>query len=176
MRIGGSVVLVPRRPRFDLPPQGTYHVFNRGVEQRPLYLDDDDRRAFLSFLRLATRRTAWLVDAFTLMDNHFHLVVTTQLDRLSKGMHTLGFRYAQRFNDRHSRVGHLFQGRFSARVVEDERHFFDVCEYVFDNPVRQGMCTRAVDYPWSGGEYFGLYWDASNAGKPSIETAFRSRT
>ena len=69
------------------------------------------------------------------MENHFHLVVTTELERLSKGMHTLGFRYAQAFNGRHARVGHLFQGRFGSRSVEGEE---------------AGLCSRVGDYPWSG--------------------------
>jgi REP element-mobilizing transposase RayT len=154
---------VPRKPRRDLPPFGTYHVVNRGVEQRSIYLDDVDRRLFLALLRLSTRRVGWVVDAYTLMGNHFHLVVTTHLERLSKGMHALCFRYAQSFNDRHSRAGHLFQGRFGTRVVDDESYFFDVCAYVFDNPVRQGICESAGDYPWSGGDYFGLYRNAPAA-------------
>jgi REP element-mobilizing transposase RayT len=154
---------MPRSPRWNLPPSGTYHVFNRGVEQRSIYLDDSDRRLFLSLLRLATRRVAWAVDAYTLMENHFHLVVTTHLERLSKGMHTLSFRYAQAFNDRHNRVGHLFQGRFGARVVDGDR-FFDVCDYVFANPVEAGLCGEFGAYPWSGGEYFSLYGGARLAG------------
>jgi REP element-mobilizing transposase RayT len=132
---------------------GTYHVYNRGVEQRSIYLDDTDRRLFLSLLR----RVGWIVDAYTLMENHFHLVVTTQLERLSKGMHTLGFRYAQAFNDRHARVGHLFQGRFGARVIDGDEHFFRVCDYVFNNPVQAGLCETVADYRWSGGDYLGLY-------------------
>ena len=112
---------------------------------------------FLSLLRLSTRRFRWSVDAYTLTTNHFHLVVTTNLDRLSGGMHLLGFRYAQGFNERHARIGHLFQGRFGAKVVDEETYFFDVCAYVFDNPVRSRICERAGDYPWSGGDYFPLF-------------------
>jgi len=168
---------VARQPRSALPAQGTYHVTNRGVEQRDIYLDDIDRRSFLSLLRLSTRRFRWSVDAYTLMTNHFHLVVTANLDRLSDGMHLLGFRYAQAFNERHARIGHLFQGRFGAKVVDEETYFFDVCAYVFDNPVRSRICERAGDYPWSGGDYFPLFRGSSEkAGKPSIEAAFFSRT
>ena len=111
------------------------------------------------------------------MTNHFHLVVTANLDRLSDGMHLLGFRYAQAFNERHARIGHLFQGRFGAKVVDEETYFFDVCAYVFDNPVRSRICERAGDYPWSGGDYFPLFRGSSEkAGSPSIEAAFFSRT
>jgi len=148
---------MPRAPRCTLPEVGTYHAYNRGVERRAIFVDDVDRRRFLSFLRLATRRSGWIVDAYTLMGNHFHLLVTTQLDRLTVGMHTLCFRYAQTFNARHTRTGHLFQGRFGTRVVGAEDDFFGICDYVFANPVRQGLCGTAGEYPWSGGDYFPLY-------------------
>lgn len=82
------------------------------------------------------------------MQNHFHLVVLTELDRLSRGMHYLNFRYAQAFNARYSRVGHLFQGRFEARVVEADEHFVAACEYVLRNAERVGI----ADWPWRGGE------------------------
>lgn len=148
---------MPRLPRRNLPAFGTYHVFNRGVEQRAICLDDDDRRLFVSLLRMATRRFVWTLDAFTLLDNHFHLVVTTHLERLSDGMHSLGFRYARAFNDRYVRVGHLFQGRFGAQVIETDEQFFATCGYVFENPVRAGLCARLDEYRWSGGDYLPLY-------------------
>ena len=69
-----------------------------------------------------------------------------------RGMHLLKFRHAQAFNARYDRVGHLFQGRFDARVIEGDEHFITVCEYVFDNPVRAGLCDARADWPWLGGE------------------------
>ena len=86
--------------------------------------------------------------AYCLMANHFHLVVTTELDRLSRGMHLLNFRYAQSFNDRHCRTGHLFQGRFDARVIESDEYFVATCAYVLANAERVGI----ADWPWRGGE------------------------
>jgi putative transposase len=70
-------------------------------------------------------------------------------------MHSLNFRYAQRFNERHDRVGHLFQERFGARAVEGDEHFENVCEYVLNNPVAAGLCTAIDDWQWSGGEMLG---------------------
>jgi putative transposase len=135
-----------------LPASSAYHVTNRGVEQRWIYVDDDDRRVFTRLLARAARQFRWQVSAYTLMGNHFHLVVLADLERLSRGMHQLSFRYAQGFNDRHSRVGHLFQGRFKARSIESTEYFVDACAYVFDNPIRAGLCAERCDYPWSGGE------------------------
>jgi len=72
-----------RSARWNLPEHGAYHVTNRGVEQRAIYLDDHDRRLFVSLLERAARRFRWRLSAYALMNNHFHLIVTTELDRLS---------------------------------------------------------------------------------------------
>src|SRR3954451_16284959 len=140
-----------RMPRNCLPPHGTFHVTNRGVEQRPIYLDDQDRRLFVALLERAARRFRWQLSAYVLMQNHFHLVVTSELVRLSRGMHHLSFRHAQHFNETHERAGHLFQSRFKARVIEDEEYHSAACAYVFENPGRVGASALPRDYPWSGG-------------------------
>ena len=87
------------------------------------------------------------------MSTHFHLVVRAPLPRVSRGMHWLNGVYAQRFNRRHDRVGHLFEGRFSARTMRDEAHWEETCRYVLDNPVEAGLCERAAEWPWSGGRF-----------------------
>jgi len=86
---------------------------------------------------------------YCLMPNHFHLVLEGKLDNVSAGMHQLNGLYATRFNRRHERTGHLFQGRFGLRVIEDESYLEDACRYVLENPVRAGLCERAEDWPWS---------------------------
>jgi putative transposase len=134
------------------PDFGPYHVTSRGVARQAIFRDDDDRSLFTHLLRLATRRWRWQVHAYCLMPNHFHLVVKCDLERLSRSMHLLNFRYATAFNERHSRVGHLFQGRFSSYVVETDEHFSAACEYVLDNAVRAGLCATRDDWPWIGGE------------------------
>jgi REP element-mobilizing transposase RayT len=144
---------MPRSPRSAaLPPEGIYHVTARGVARQDIVRDDHDRQFFRRQLNLARRRHRWLVYAWCLMTNHYHLVVVCDLERLSRGMHLLKFRHAQAFNARHDRVGHLFQGRFEAGAVEGDEHFITVCEYVFDNPVRAGLCDARGDWPWLGGE------------------------
>ena len=139
---------MPRRPRSDLPPFAAYHVTSRGVAQQEIFGDDGDRTYFVSLLRRATRRWRWQLLAYCLMGNHFHLVVTTELDRLSRGMHYVNFRYAEGFNARYRRVGHLFQGRFAAYVIEPDEHFVNACDYVLRNAERAGI----ADWPWRGGE------------------------
>jgi putative transposase len=144
---------MPRTPRCEaLPLEGIYHVTSRGVARQDIVRDDHDRLFFRRQLTLARRRHHWLVYAWCLMTNHFHLVVVSDLEELSHGMHLLKFRHAQVFNERHDRVGHLFQGRFEARALEGDQHFITVCEYVLDNPVRAGLCDGRADWRWLGGE------------------------
>jgi len=144
---------VPRRARCDsLPPAGVYHVTSRGVARQAISVDDLDRRRFVTLVNAARRQNDWQLLAYCLMPNHFHLVVLCALDRLTHGMHFLNFRYAQWFNERHDRVGHLFQGRFGARAVEGDQHFRSAAEYVLDNAVRAGLCATREEWRWCGGE------------------------
>lgn len=127
----------------------THHVTSRGNERRNIFRDDRDRRAFLDFLGEATRRFGWVITAWVLMSNHFHIVVQTPEANLSRGMHWLNGSYAAWFNARHHRSGHLFQGRFHSCLIEKEAYFAEVLRYVVLNPVRAGMVKRPEDYKWS---------------------------
>jgi REP element-mobilizing transposase RayT len=133
-----------------LPAAGIYHITARGVARCAIFHDDFDRGAFVALLRAVVRELEWNCHAYCLMGNHYHLVVETNLGLLSTGQHRLNGVYARRFNLRHGRVGHLFQDRFHARVIEDDEHFGNACEYVWNNPVRSGMCIEPHEWPWSG--------------------------
>ena len=141
---------MPRLPRCQLPEHAIFHVTTRGVNRDAISRDDDDRRLFLILLAQVTGRTDWDCHAFCLMPNHHHLVLETHQDLLSVGLRYLNGRYAQAFNQRHGRTGHLFGDRFAAFVIRDDRHLRDATEYVLQNPVRAGLCRRAADWRWSG--------------------------
>jgi putative transposase len=117
-------------------PAGRYHVTSRGNEQKPIYRDDPDRAHCLELLGEATERFGIRVHAYVLMDNHYHLLIETPEANLSRAMQWLNVSYSLWFNRRHHRVGHLFQGRFSAVVVEDDAGWQEVARYVHLNPVR----------------------------------------
>ncbi len=134
--------------RTDLP-DGYFHVTTRGVDGCPIFGDDTDRVRFLGLLREAVARYAWEVFAFCLMTNHYHLVVATIRANLSDGLHRLNGVYAQRFNRRHKRTGHLFGDRFASHVIDSEHHLAAACEYIVQNPVRAGLCEHTEDWPWS---------------------------
>jgi REP-associated tyrosine transposase len=139
-----------RLARYLLPEWGIYHVTTRGVARQAISRDDDDRRLFLALLARATRRTNWDCYAFCLMPNHHHLIVATHQDLLSVGLRMLNGRYAQAFNERHGRSGHLFGDRYAAFAIRDDDHLRTATEYVVQNPVRARLCRHAADWPWSG--------------------------
>jgi putative transposase len=130
-------------------PGAFYHVMARGLERSSIFRDDRDRRRFLDFLGKVAREEAWKVHGYCLMGNHYHLFLETPRGRLSEGMRRLNGRYAQWFNFRHHRVGHLLQGRFKSIVLEKGSHAIELCRYVVLNPVRSGMVTHVADWRWS---------------------------
>lgn len=128
-----------------------YHVTSRGNGRQQVFRSDDDRRLFLEVLGRTVTRWRWIVHAYCLMGNHYHLVIETPEPNLSRGMRQLNGEYTQAFNRRHNRAGHLFQGRFKGLVVEKDSHLLELCRYVVLNPVRaRGMrVRRPEDWRWS---------------------------
>ena len=130
-------------------PDGHFHVFSRGVDGCDIFLDNTDRRWFLAHLWRCVERFDWTIHALCLMTTHYHLVLHSTRLELSRGLQRLNGRYAQEFNERHGRFGHLFSGRFASRVIADEQYLADACRYVVENPVRAGLCESAEDWPWA---------------------------
>jgi len=94
-------------------------------------------------------RFGWVCHAWCLMSNHYHLVIETPEPNLARGMRQLNGVYTQRFNRQHHRVGHIFQGRYKAILVERDAYLLELCRYVVLNPVRAGMVRHVRDWPWS---------------------------
>jgi putative transposase len=130
-------------------PGALYHVTSRGNERRSIFRSDHDRRTFLTLLGQAAKRFRWSITAYVLMTNHFHPVIQTPEPNLSRGMQWLNGTYAAWFNHRHQRVGHLFQGRFHAFLVEQETYFAELLRYVVLNPVRANLAEGPEDFRWS---------------------------
>ena len=126
-----------------------YHILSRGNEQRRIFSDDKDRLRFLEVLGKMSARFDIEIYAYVLMGNHYHLLIKTNVSNLSRGMHWLGTTYTGRFNLRHGRSGHLFQGRFRSIIVENEAYLMRLSCYIHRNPLRSGLVRRLADYPWS---------------------------
>lgn len=126
-----------------------YHVLSRGNEQKAIFYNDQDRSLFLRTMGEMSERFEIDVSAYVLMDNHYHLLLKTPRANLSKAMQWLGLTYTRRFNLRHCRSGHLFQGRFKSLVVENDAYLMQLSCYIHRNPIRAGIVNRLVDYRWS---------------------------
>ena len=126
-----------------------YHVTSRGNRQDDIYELDADRESFLIVLGDVCMTYNWVCHAYCLMDNHYHLLVETPDANLSKGMRQLNGRYTQKFNREHRRVGHVFQGRYKAILIDKDSYLLELSRYIVLNPVRARMAHSARDWPWS---------------------------
>lgn len=136
----------PLRIEFD---GALYHVTSRGNARGPVFITDTDRVLFLDILKKTCERFNWLCHAYCLMDNHYHLVIETPDGNLSKGMRQRNGVYTQSFNKRHQRVGHVFQGRYKAIIIQKEGYLLQVSRYVVLNPVRAKIVESPEEWKWS---------------------------
>jgi REP element-mobilizing transposase RayT len=136
-----------RAPRVERA--GIYHILNRGVEKRNIFLDDGDCLKFLSLIESFTGLYCLELLAHCLMSNHYHLLVKTSKENISYIMQNLNHSYTLYFNRKYNRVGTLWQGRFTSRYVYDEKYLLVLMKYIEQNPIRAGICTRVGDYPWA---------------------------
>jgi REP element-mobilizing transposase RayT len=143
---------MPRQTRIDLPGL-LHHVIVRGIEKRPVFLDDQDRDDFLSrFSRLLTE-TETDCFAWALLDTHLHLLIQPNVAKLSHFMRRLLTGYAVVFNLRHNRVGHLFQNRYKSIVCDGDAYLLELVRYIHLNPLRAGIIENVdslENYPWCG--------------------------
>lgn len=137
------------RPLRAQPAGSILHLTARGVRRTPIFVDDHDRRVFMTFLAQSIHGRHWICLAYCLMANHYHLVLELTKPNLSSGMHRLNWLYALRFNERHGHVGHLFESRFHSSPIEKPEHLVNSLVYTVLNPVRAGLCADAGDWEWS---------------------------
>jgi REP element-mobilizing transposase RayT len=126
-----------------------YHVTSRGDKRDDIYLDNADRECFLSVLSDVCERCNWVIRAYCLMTNYYHLLVETPDGNLAIGMRQLNGVYTQRFNREHKRVGHVFQSRYKTIIVQKEAYLLELARYIVLNPIRARMVRCARDWPWS---------------------------
>lgn len=130
-------------------PGAVYHITTRGNTRQEVFLDDADREKFLEVLEQVIGRFNWLCHAYCLMSNHYHLLIETVDPTLSRGMRQLNGVYTQAFNHWHDRVGHVFQGRYKAILVEKEAYLLELARYIVLNPVRAELVKDPGDWEWS---------------------------
>ncbi len=134
---------MPRKLRIIDP--GFYHVINRGVEQRNIYLEAEDYDKFLLIIKDVFEQYNIILHAYCLMTNHYHLLIETTKHNISDAMKKLNSFYSIYFNKKYKRSGHLWQGRFSSYYLYDDVHFWYVAKYIERNPISANM-VKQIDY------------------------------
>jgi putative transposase len=163
-----------RQPRLALPGY-PHHVIQRGNNRQPIVLDEADRRMLYSLWLEESQRHKVAVNAYVLLDNHFHMLLTPPSDEaMSLMMQSVGRTYVRYFNKRHNRSGTLWEGRYKSSLIDSEGYLLTCMAYIDLNPVRAGLAESAEDFSWSSYKHLAgqsidklvtphaLYWALGN--------------
>ncbi|MBA2124595.1 hypothetical protein B9J78_06675 [bacterium Unc6] len=131
-----------------------YHVIQRGIERRDIFIADSDKQRFLSYFDFAHTGYGAIIHTYILMNNHYHIILETPWGNLSKVMHYLNTSYATYYNAQRKRVGPLYQGRYKAILVEQDEYLHHLSRYIHLNPVRVNLVKDPKEYHWSSYHYF----------------------
>jgi len=126
-----------------------YHITSRGNLRDKIFYDAADRERFLEILSRTKERYGFLLHAYALMDNHYHLLMETPKANLSQIMQNINTSYTVYINRKYQRSGHLLQGRFKGIIVDKDRYLISLSRYIHLNPVRARLVKRPVEYPWT---------------------------
>lgn len=150
-----------RKPR-NIVAGYPYHAIVRGNNRQAIFVDDEDRRAYKAVLQEASAAHGLAIHAYALMTNHVHLIATpTRPDSLALAMQAVGRQYVRYFNRRHGRSGTLWEGRYRASIIQEDRYFLACQRYVEMNPVQAGIVIRPDAYAWSSNRHhLGLVTDS----------------
>ena len=138
---------MPREAR-KISRSGFYHVMIRGVNKEIIFRDDRDREMFLRLLKHYKIKLNCIVHAYCLMNNHVHILVEDNNNKLGELMRNVTSVYAGEFNKKYKRIGHLFQERFKSQNVESDYYLLRVIRYIHRNPEKAGVCITEK-YKWS---------------------------
>ena len=131
---------MPRRLRINIA--GYYHIINRGVEKRKVFLEKADKDKFLEILCSEFLKYDVILHSYVLMDNHYHLLIQTNKDNLSDVMREINSKYAKYFNKKYERVGHLWQDRFKSWYITNEQYLWTLFRYIEYNPIKANLVKR----------------------------------
>ena len=143
---------MPRQPRLK-SDIAIYHVMQRGINKQTIFFDDDDCCTYLQFLQECKEKSGFELYAYCLMGNHIHLLIRETKEPLAQIFKRFGTKYVYWYNLKYQRCGHLFQDRFKSEPIMDDRQFIAVLRYIYQNPIKAGLCERPEDYKWSSYRY-----------------------
>ncbi|MBO6298503.1 MAG: transposase [Lachnospiraceae bacterium] len=135
-------------------PGATYHVMSRGNRRTAIFKDVSDHLRFLECVQIIKEKHPFRIHSLCLMTNHFHIAVETQEIELWKIMQKILSIYAEEFNHKYNFTGHVFESRYTACLIEDERYFLEVSRYIHLNPVKAQMVREPGTYEYSSYDMF----------------------
>lgn len=140
-------------------PGATYHVMSRGNWRKAIYRDSSDYIRFLECIEIIKEKYPFKIHAICLMTNHFHMLVETESTNLSKIMQLILSLYVEQYNHKYNLSGHLFRGRYTAKIIEDDAYFLETSRYIHLNPVKAQMVREPLAYCYSS---YGSYVNIGN--------------
>ncbi|NPA73819.1 MAG: transposase [Epsilonproteobacteria bacterium] len=135
--------------RVRVNEAGFHHVYNRGVERRDIFLEDSDKDKFLDIVCEISLHYDFAIHSYTLMDNHYHLLLENKRDNLSDGMRRINSSYAQYFNKKYKRVGHLWQDRFKSWYILNDEYLLTLFRYIESNPIKANISKKFGEYKYT---------------------------
>jgi REP element-mobilizing transposase RayT len=142
------------RPWRDEYNGGIYHVIARGNNKEYIFKDSIDKGYFIKIIKESMKGMNYRLYGYVLMDNHYHLLLQVFDKKLQEIMHQINNKYSKYFNYKYKRVGHVFQGRYKAILVQDERYAVSLLRYIHQNPIKAGMCKKIEGYKWSSDIFY----------------------
>ena len=139
---------MPRKKR-EWYPGAIYHVMSRGNRRVSLYKEEDDYLTFLQGVKKARQMYPFRIHSMCMMTNHFHMLLETEDVELWKIMNRMLHPYAMNFNRKYHYTGHLFEDRYTACIVEDEKYMLEVSRYIHLNPVKAQMVREPIAYEYT---------------------------
>jgi REP element-mobilizing transposase RayT len=139
---------MPRRARLE-SVSGYYHIMTRGINKEKIFETKKEKETIMTFIREKSQEEACKIAAYCIMNNHLHIIAITEKPILINVMKKINISYAMSYNQRHERIGPVFQDRFRSENINNDRHFYGVLRYIHNNPVNAGIVPKAEEYIWS---------------------------
>lgn len=142
-----------RKMRVDYK-NGIFHIIHRGNNREFIFGEDADKDYLIGQLSILSRDMGYGLYGYAIMGNHYHLIVQIRVETLKSVMHRINLRYSKYFNRKYERTGHVFEGRYRAIPVAEEKYMVVLLRYIHQNPVKAGICKSVEEYSWSSDRYY----------------------
>ena len=140
---------MPRLPRNYIKTP-FFHIITQGINKSYIFEKAEDIKYYIKIMYSLSKEQKIKIVGYCIMSNHAHMLIQTEnLQELSKYMQRLNTKYGKYYNKKYTRVGYVFRDRYKAEGIYNERYLYNCLKYIYDNPVKAGMCEKAEDYPYS---------------------------